>query len=92
MASGDRHHAEELREEVAKSTYSKLWKKVRARALTPEQLATPLMGVPYDLRHAGVTWRLSCDIHAAQVAAWAGHSVEVLQRIYHRGMAGYDDV
>lgn len=47
---------------------------------------------PYDLRHAGVTWRLSAGVPAAQVAEWAGHSVEVLQRIYHRCMDGYDDV
>ncbi|MEV0313487.1 tyrosine-type recombinase/integrase [Nonomuraea fuscirosea] len=77
---------------VPKSTYSRLWKKVRALALAPEELATPLMGKPYDLRHAGVTWRLSAGVPAAQVAEWAGHSVEVLQRIYHRCMAGYDEV
>ncbi|MEV1168859.1 tyrosine-type recombinase/integrase [Nonomuraea sp. NPDC049784] len=77
---------------VPKSTYSRLWKKVRALTLPAEQLSTPLMGRPYDLRHAGVTWRLSAGVPAAQVAEWAGHSVEVLQRIYHRCMAGYDDV
>lgn len=77
---------------VPKSTYSRLWKKVRTLALAPEELVTPLMGKPYDLRHAGVTWRLSAGVPAAQVAEWAGHSVEVLQRIYHRCMAGYDEV
>jgi hypothetical protein len=25
----------------------------------PEQLATPLMKRPYDLRHAGIVWRLT---------------------------------
>jgi integrase len=77
---------------VPKSTYSRLWRRVREFTLTPEQLASPLLGRPYDLRHAGVTWRLSAGIPAAQVAEWAGHSVEVLQRIYHRCMAGYDEV
>ncbi|GAB2918988.1 tyrosine-type recombinase/integrase [Nonomuraea fastidiosa] len=77
---------------VPKSTYSRLWKKVRALTLSTEQLGTPLMARPYDLRHAGITWRLSAGVPAAQVAEWAGHSVEVLQRIYHRCMAGYDDV
>ncbi|MEV7971298.1 GNAT family N-acetyltransferase [Sphaerisporangium sp. NPDC088356] len=43
---------------VPKSTYSRLWKKVRELKLSPEQLASPLMRRPYDLRHAGVTWRL----------------------------------
>lgn len=77
---------------VPKSTYGKLWQKVRALVLTPDQLDSPLMARPYDLRHAGVTWRLSAGVPPAQVAQWAGHSVEVLQRIYHRCMAGYDDV
>jgi len=30
---------------VSKSTYSRLWKRVRGLTLTPEQLSTPLMGV-----------------------------------------------
>ncbi|MBG0828198.1 site-specific integrase [Planomonospora sp. ID67723] len=77
---------------IPKSAYTKLWKKVRALVLPPEQLTSPLMARPYDLRHAGVTWRLSAGIPAAQVAEWAGHSVEVLQRIYHRCMSGYDEV
>ncbi|MFI6320145.1 hypothetical protein ACIBG8_21615 [Nonomuraea sp. NPDC050556] len=60
--------------------------------LTPDQLDSPLMARPYDLRHAGVTWRLFTGVPAAQAAQWAGRSVEVLQRIYHRCMAGYADV
>jgi hypothetical protein len=35
------------------STYWQVWRKVRALSLTPEQLATPLMKRPYDLRHSG---------------------------------------
>ncbi|MEV4887873.1 site-specific integrase [Nonomuraea sp. NPDC055795] len=77
---------------VPKSTYSRLWAKLRPLALTPEQVVSPLMARPYDLRHAGVTWRLTAGVPAAQVAEWAGHSVEVLQRIYHRCMADYDDL
>ncbi|MFG1942171.1 hypothetical protein [Nonomuraea sp. NPDC048826] len=50
------------------------------------------MNVRYDVRHARVTWRLSTGVPAAQVAQWAGHSVEVLQRIHHRCTAGYDEV
>jgi hypothetical protein len=33
------------------STWWQVWRKVRNMALTPEQLATPLMERPYDLRH-----------------------------------------
>lgn len=69
----------------AKSTYSRLWAKVRPLALTPWQGSSPLMARPYGLRHAGVTWQLTPGVPAAE---WAGHSVEVLQRIYHRCMVG----
>lgn len=92
VASDGRLFRSESGRPVPKSTYSRLWRKIRAFTFTPEQLATPLMATPYDLRHAGVTWRLSAGVPAAQVAEWAGHSVEVLQRIYHRCMAGYDDI
>ncbi|MFE0146946.1 hypothetical protein ACFWY5_07375 [Nonomuraea sp. NPDC059007] len=50
------------------------------------------MGQPYDLRHAGITWRLAAGVPVGQVADWAGNSVEVLQRVYHLCMSGYDDV
>ena len=46
----------------------------------------------YDLRHSGVTWRLNCGIPAPEAAKWAGHSVEVLTRIYTKCVAGLDDV
>ena len=47
---------------------------------------------PYDLRHSGVTWRLNSGVPATEVAAWAGHSVEVLMRAYARCVAGLEDV
>jgi hypothetical protein len=47
---------------------------------------------PYDLRHAGVVWRLNSGVPAAEVAKWAGHSVEVLTRIYAGCVAGLDEV
>jgi integrase len=47
---------------------------------------------PYDLRHSGVTWRLNSGVPATEVAAWAGHSVEVLMRVYARCVAGLEDV
>jgi integrase len=47
---------------------------------------------PYDLRHAGVTRRLNESVDDATVAAWAGHSVEVLRRIYHHSVGGQDEV
>jgi integrase len=47
---------------------------------------------PYDLRHSGVTWRLNSGVPATEVAAWAGHSVEVLMRVYARCVTGLEDV
>ena len=40
---------------IQPSTGCQVWQKVRAASLTPEQLATPLMKRPYDLRHSGIT-------------------------------------
>jgi hypothetical protein len=74
------------------STWWQVWQKVRAASLTPEQLDGPLMRRPYDLRHAGVTRRLNEGVDEAAVAAWAGHSVEVLRRIYHHSVGGQDEI
>ena len=40
---------------IQPSTWWQVWQKVRAASLTPEQLASPLMKRPYDLRHSGIT-------------------------------------
>ena len=55
-------------------------------------VASPLMKRPYDLRHSGVTWRLNSGVPATEVAAWAGHSVEMLTRVYARCVVGLEDV
>jgi len=46
------------------------------------------MGRPYDLRHAAVSTWLNAGVPAAQVADWAGHSVDVLLRVYVKCIAG----
>lgn len=92
VASDGRLFRSESGRPLPKSTFSRAWTKVRLLALTPAQHASPLMGQPYDLRHAGITWRLAAGVPAGQVADWAGNSVEVLQRVYHLCMSGYDDV
>jgi integrase len=74
------------------STWWRVWHKVRSASLSPEDLAGPLMRRPYDLRHSGVTWRLNSGVPATEVAAWAGHSVEVLTRVYARCVTGLEDV
>ncbi|MHB1596821.1 MAG: tyrosine-type recombinase/integrase [Streptosporangiaceae bacterium] len=74
------------------STYRQVWARTRTLALTPAQLATPLMRRPYDLRHSGITWRLNAGVPPTEIAAWAGHSVEMLLRVYARCVAGMEDV
>jgi hypothetical protein len=39
-----------------------------------------------------VTWRLNSGVPPTEVAAWAGHSVEVLMRTYAKCMTGLEDV
>jgi integrase len=74
------------------STWWQVWQKVRALGLTPAQRATPLLPRPYDLRHSGVTWRLNSGVPPAEIAAWAGHSVDMLMRVYAKCMTGLEDV
>jgi len=74
------------------STWWRVWHAVRDASLRPEDLAGPLLRRPYDLRHSGVTWRLNSGVPATEVAAWAGHSVEVLTRVYARCVFGLEDV
>ena len=82
----------ENRTPIQPSTWWQVWQKVRAASLTPEQLASPLMKRPYDLRHSGVTWRLNSGVPPAEIAAWAGHSVEMLMRTYARCVTGMEDI
>jgi integrase len=77
---------------IQPSTWWQVWQKVRKGSLSEQELASPLMRRPYDLRHSGVTWRLNSGVPATEVAAWAGHSVEVLMRVYARCVTGLEDV
>ena len=65
--------------------------RARDAALTPEEYASPLARRPYDLRHAAVSTWLNGGVPAPQVAAWAGHSVDVLLRVYAKCIAGQED-
>ena len=59
-------------------------------ALAPEQVASPLAGRPYDLRHAAVSLWLNGRA-ATEVANRAGHSVEVLLRVYAKCIDGGEE-
>ncbi|WP_113704719.1 tyrosine-type recombinase/integrase [Nonomuraea lactucae] len=74
------------------SAYAKVWQEARKLALTPEQVDSPLAGRPYDLRHAAVSLWLNAGVHAPEVAARAGHSVDVLLKIYAKCIDGQREV
>ena len=76
---------------LAGVTYTRLWARARRTALTPQQDASPLARRPYDLRHAAVATWLNGGVAPAQVAEWAGHSVEVLLRVYAKCLDGGED-
>jgi integrase len=73
------------------STLWQVLQKARAAAFSPVLVASPLARRPYDFRHAGISWRLNAGTPGPQVAEWAGHSVEVLYRIYAHCIDGDDE-
>jgi integrase len=70
------------------SAYSAVWQQARRLALTPEQVASPLAARPYDLRHAAVSLWLNAGVPVTEVAKRAGHSVDVLLRVYAKCLDG----
>lgn len=78
--------------ELPKLTIVRAWQRARAQVLTEEVAATPLARTPYDLHHAAVSTWLSGGVPPTLVAEWAGHSVEVLLKIYAKYLDGTDAV
>jgi integrase len=77
--------------QVASQAYNRAWRKARKAALTPAEVESPLAHRAYDLRHSAVSTWLAAGVDSAQVAAWAGHSVAVLHRVYAHVLSGRDD-
>jgi integrase len=75
---------------LSESTYGRAWRTAREKALSGSQVASPLAGRPYDLRHSGVTLGLNAGVPAPEVARRAGHSVEVLLRVYAGCIEGHE--
>jgi integrase len=72
-------------------TAYRVWHKARAAALSADQFASPLARRPYDLRHACLSTWLNAGVPATQVAEWAGHSVNVLLKVYAKCLDGQDE-
>jgi integrase len=77
---------------VRSSTLSQVWRAARLLALTPDQVASLPAGRPYDLRHAAVSLWLNAGVPAPTVARRAGHSVDVLLRVYANCIDGDDEI
>jgi integrase len=82
VADDGRVFSSERGQVVASTAISDVWAEARTLGLTPEQVASPLAARPYDLRHAAVSLWLNAGVPAPEVAERAGHSVEVLLRVY----------
>jgi integrase len=76
---------------VGSGTYARVWQQARRLAFTPDQVSSPLAARPYDLRHAAVSTWLNAGVPAAEVAERAGHSVEVLFKVYAKCIHGQRD-
>lgn len=79
-----------LRDEghLSSSVYGRAWAKAREATFTPDVIVSPLAKRPYDLRHAAVSTWLNATGDPTRVAAWAGHSVSVLLRVYAKCLDG----
>jgi len=73
---------------IRSQEYSAARKDARRKALTPAQVASPLAAIPYDLRHACVSFWLRSGVSLAETARRAGQSVAVLQRYYAKVLDG----
>ena len=76
--------------ELPTMTIGRMWRRARGAAFTAEITASPLAKTPHDLRHAAVSTWLNGGVPPTTVAEWAGHSVEVLLRIYAKCLDGGD--
>jgi integrase len=76
---------------VTDRAYLKVFHEARKAAFTEAEAASLIARRPYDLRHAAVSTWLKATADPAQVADWAGHTVDVLMRVYAKCVAGQQD-
>jgi hypothetical protein len=73
---------------LADRAYLAVFHKARDAAFSGAEAASLLARRPYDLRHAAVSTWLNAGVAPPQVAEWAGHSVDVLLRVYASASPG----
>jgi integrase len=67
---------------VTSTAYLVLFHNARAAAFTEAEAESLVAQRPYDLRHAAVSTWLNATGDPAQVAEWAGHTVNMLQQVH----------
>jgi integrase len=77
-------------ERLSEVTVGRAWRRARKAALGKREEASTLAKRPYDLRHAAVSTWLNAGVQPTLVAEWAGHSVQVLLRVYAKCIEGQD--
>jgi integrase len=92
VAPDGRLFSSERGQVIASTAISDVWAQARTYALPAEQVASPLAARPYDLRHAAVSLWLNAGVPAPEVAERAGHSVEVLLRVYAKCLDEGEDI
>ena len=80
------------RRPLATITYRRAWDQARRSALADEEYRSLLARRPYDLHDACPSTWLNGGVAPAQVAEWAGHSVEILLRLYAKCLEGQDEI
>lgn len=76
---------------LGSTTYSRAWKEARRFAFTPRQVASPIAGTAYDLRHAVLSTWLNGGVDPTDVAERAGNSVDVLMKRYAKCLDGHHE-
>jgi integrase len=76
---------------LSESVYDRWWKLARHAALSPSQVASPLVRRPYDLRHAAASLWLNAGVQPTEVARRLGHSVAVLLKVYVNCIDGAEE-
>lgn len=76
---------------ITDRAYLAIFHRARAAAFTDTEARSLLARRPYDLRHAAVSTWLNAGVPPAQVAEWAGHTVDVLLRVYAKCISGQQD-
>ncbi|WP_116952480.1 tyrosine-type recombinase/integrase [Jiangella endophytica] len=73
-------------------TVFRVWSRAREAVFGSAARRSLIALRPYDLRHACVSTWLNSGVPPTKAAAWAGHSVDVLLKIYAKCVDGDDEL